>query len=105
MKIPYLETPKNPIEAIDRFISEVSQVHEFDYGDCMRDWNHSLLILRQYLIQHHQSSWAKKRLNDMQMYIQFVPNWDVDSTKARILKDAAELREHLVLSENSGRAA
>lgn len=102
-KLLYVDEPKTPIEAIQFFIDEAGKVGEYDYGDCMREWNRELLYLKAHL--KNQSPWVSKKLNEMQMYIQFVPNWDVESTRERIMKDSAELKEHIILSENSGRAA
>lgn len=111
MRLLYVQKPRSPQEAIDFFISEASKVEGCDYGDCMREWNRELLYLRDRLHEYSDqgiakiSPWAFQKLDQMQMYIQFTPNWDVESTHDRILRDANELREHLVLSEQSGRAA
>lgn len=103
MKMPYVDEPKNAVAAVQFFQDEASQVDELDYGDCMREWNRELLYLREQL--KNTTSWAQKKLDQMQDYIQFTPNWDVNSTRARILRDASELKQHLKLNEMSGRSA
>jgi hypothetical protein len=104
-KMLYVDEPKTDLQAVDFFIQEASKVEEYDYGDCMREWNRELLYLKAHLQPLKEDPWLAEKLNDMQMYIQFVPNWDVDSTKERILKDSHEIREHVILAENAGRAA
>lgn len=103
MKMLYVDEPKSSIDAVQFFLEEASQVDEMDYGDCMREWNRELLYLKDQL--KNATPWTQKKLWDMQNYIQFTPNWDVPSTRERIIKDALELKEHLILSENAGRAA
>jgi hypothetical protein len=104
MRLLYsIPDPRNPIDALDIFTQFVAAVDEYDYGDCMREWNHDLLYLREHL--KNTTPWALAKIDQMQEYIQFNPNWDVESTRKRILKDAHELHEHLVLNENAGRAA
>ncbi len=100
---PQIPDPQDPVQALDLFLSDVQSIHEYDYGDCMREWNHDLLYLRDHL--QNTSSWALQKINEMQLYVQFFPNWDVESTRSRIQRDALELREHLLMLKNSGRAA
>lgn len=103
MKLLNAPDPKDPIQALDLFSQVASNVDEYDYGDCMREWNHDLLYLREHL--RNTTPWALHKIAEMQDYVQFNPNWDVDSTKQRLLEDTRELKEHLVLNENAGRAA
>jgi len=103
MKLLYPNDPTAPLAALDLFIKTVQDTDEWDYGDCMRIWNHDLMYLRDHL--KDTTPWALSKLDQMKFYIQYQPNWDVPSTRARILQDAREIREHLVLNENSGRAA
>jgi hypothetical protein len=103
MKLLYVDEPRDSVAAIDFFLQEAANVDEYDYGDCMREWNRELLYLKTHL--KDAAPWAKNKMFHMQEYIQFTPNWDVSATRERILKDARELREHLVLAENAGRAA
>lgn len=96
-------------EAILTFLNDAAAVDDPDYGDCMREWNHELLALRQIFqdseISQEVSPWALEKLLEMQNYVQFNPNWDVDSTRERLLKDASEIQQHLLLAEDSGRSA
>lgn len=103
MKLLYVHEPKNNIELADFFIQQVIGVEEFDYGDCMREWNKELLYLKTHL--REPSGWLLKKIDEMQGYIQFYPNWDVESTRSQILEDAYHLRDHLILSQEAGRAA
>lgn len=96
MKLLYVHAPKTNLELIDFFIDQVKAVEEEDYGDCMREWNRELLFLRSHL--KDAPTWMYQSLNEMQGYIQFYPNWDVESTRAQILEDADHLR-YALLSE------
>ncbi len=97
MRLLYVHEPKNDLALIDFFLKEADGVHEQDYGDCMREWNRELLYLRDHL--DHRSDWILNKITEMQNYIQFTPNWDVDSTKNQILEDGKKLREYLILSQ------
>ncbi len=68
------------------FSAEIYMNHEFDYGDFMRSTNAQLNHLRSEL--HLLGDLGiEDKLNDMQGYLQFTPNWDIDSTKARLCQD------------------
>lgn len=103
MKLLYVHEPKSNLALVDFFIQQIRADREFDYGDSMREWNRELLYLRSHL--KDVSPWVHQKLSEMQGYIQFYPNWDVESTQSQILEDAFHLREHLLLAEESGRAA
>lgn len=100
---PSIPDPQNPLDAMDLFIQAVEAVSEYDYGDCMRQWNHDLLYLQDHL--KNTTPWARSEVRRIQEYVQFTPNWDVESTRDRLLGDARLLKEHLIMTENSGRAA
>jgi len=36
-----------------------------------------------------------KKLSEMQMYLQFAPNWDVETSKNKLLKDAEYIEDLL----------
>jgi hypothetical protein len=93
MKMLYVTEPATNEALLDFFIDQVQAVNEFDYGDCMREWNRELL----YLWHHFRNppSWLDETFQEMQGYIQFYPNWDVESTRQQILEDAKHLREEL----------
>jgi len=103
MKLLYVHEPKNNLALIDFFTQQVQAVEEFDYGDCMREWNRELLYLRDHLKDVPAEIY--QTINEMQGYIQFYPNWDVDSTRQQILEDAGHLREELLELEEAKRAA
>ncbi len=93
MKLQYVHEPKTDLALVDFFLEQAEAVNEFDYGDCMREWNRELLYLRDHL--HHPEKPVLEKLNEMQNYIQYTPNWDVNSTKEQILKDGRWMREYL----------
>ncbi len=68
-------------EAILRFIQNVSQIQELDYGDFMRKANH-------YLIDLENQPDAGNLVADMKLHLQYRPNWNIESTKDYILKEA-----------------
>ncbi|MGZ5280200.1 MAG: hypothetical protein ACXWC9_09670 [Pseudobdellovibrionaceae bacterium] len=96
MKLFYVHEPKDNLALVDFFIDQVLKVEEFDYGDCMREWNRELMFLKRHLRQPSED--VLHKLSEMQGYIQFYPTWDVESTRDQILQDA----DHLRLALSSG---
>jgi hypothetical protein len=93
MKLQYVHEPKTDLALLDFFLEQAEQVSEFDYGDCMREWNRELIFLRDHL--RHPDPPVLEKIEQMQGYIQYTPNWDVQSTKDQILSDARWMREYL----------
>jgi len=96
MKLFYVHEPKDNLALVDFFTDQVLNVDEFDYGDCMREWNRELMFLKTHLRQPSED--VLHMLSEMQGYIQFYPTWDVESTREQILEDA----DHLRLALSSG---
>ncbi len=99
MEIPFVNEPKDPISALQFFIHESSQVHGQDYGDCMREWNRDILFLKHCWLRDQASTpvpqAAFQKLEAIQNYVQFTPNWNVQATRLQILKDAHEIEKIL----------
>lgn len=87
--MPARRVPKPELSAIRRFIDRIQNLNESDYGDFMREANLYLLDLEESLCSTNERCLSK--LYDMQMYTQFYPNWDVESTRKRLLADARQL--------------
>jgi hypothetical protein len=76
---------------IDDFINEVSDIDETDYGDFMRKANHGLVILMEK-IYDSSTPVVKKLLDELKYHIDYMPNWDVDSTREKVNLLAEEIR-------------
>lgn len=76
--------------AVEKFVNDIKNIHEYDYGDFMRAANHCLIDLKHEMDRLPYQD-VHKKLQEMQGYIQFNPNWDVDSTFEKALKDALSL--------------
>ncbi len=72
------------------FLDELSAISETDYGDFMRKVNSYLLELKENDIAKNSAEISEK-LDNMQDYVQFHPNWDLESTKEKIFRDADKL--------------
>lgn len=72
------------------FMEEVNLLVESDYGDFMRKVNSYLSHLEEQESEHVLPAISQK-LAQMKEYIQFHPNWDISSTRKKILRDADEL--------------
>jgi hypothetical protein len=80
--------PENADEAVNLFIEQIANLHESDYGDFMRSAN--LYLCELLLCLKIDGSASYKKIGEMKGYTQFVPSWDVDSTRARLLSDARQ---------------
>ena len=81
--------PADSSQAIALFTEQITNLNESDYGDFMRSIN-------LYLCDLLANPGAKdprlhEKLHEIQAYIQFLPNWDIESTRARLLADCHEL--------------
>lgn len=77
--------PSDGIHAMRMFAELVRNITDADYGDFMRKANSYLYDLKSQLKDTPNS--IQKKLSEMQHYTQFTPNWDVESTRRRLLKD------------------
>ena len=72
---------------IQKFVDDISDIHDPDYGDFMRKANLYINNLREELRLVSLKE-VKERINQMQSYVQFFANWEIESTKERIFNDA-----------------
>jgi hypothetical protein len=79
---------------IQRFIREIKGIRESDYGDFMRSSNLYLNELQGRLEESHFPV-PYRKIEDIKAYLQYCPNWDVDSTQSRLIHDATELDKDL----------
>lgn len=77
---------------IDDFINEISDIDDTDYGDFMRKANHGLIILTEKTYDS-SSLEVKKLLDELKYIIEYMPNWDVDSTREKVNFLAEEIRK------------
>lgn len=87
---------------IDDFINEINDIDETDYGDFMRKANHGLVILTDK-IYAGSSSEVKKLLYELKYHIDYMPNWDVDSTREKVQLLAQEIK--LAIAEKPSETA
>lgn len=80
--------------SVEVFVKKISSITENDYGDFMRTANLYLNDLRREL-QTYEDEHINYKLVEMQRYIQFSPNWDVSSTREKILRDARYIDDFL----------
>ncbi len=80
--------------AIKTFIMNTEAIEESDFGDFMRRENLYLADLKTAL-ENQMSEKLKAKLEEMQKYLQFNPDWNLNQTKHQVLKDASEL-ENLI---------
>jgi hypothetical protein len=76
------------------FSQRLSEILESDYGDFMRAANVYLNHLRAQLCALNDKN-LNQRLDQMQMCLQFCPNWDVESTRELLRKDTVYLDDLL----------
>jgi hypothetical protein len=81
-------------ELVDDFEKRTKQINKADYGDFMRTENIYLNHLMQKL-QILGDEELNRKLVAMQTYLQFAPNWDVESTRDRLLEDLQIISELL----------
>lgn len=77
-----------------KFSKSVSEILEHDYGDFMRVANLYLINLREELDLLKDSN-IESRLDLMQLYLQYYPNWDIELTRNKLTQDTKYLDEIL----------
>lgn len=80
------------------FRKNLSQILEYDYGDFMRSANVYLNKLRAELHVINDKN-IDCRLDRMQMYLVFTPNWDIELTRKLLAKDTKYI-DDLLLGHN-----
>lgn len=90
--------------SISRFIQNLSEISDPDYGDFMRKANHYLLELETET-KKIASERILAHLANMKDDIQFNPNWDIESTRKKVILEAEKInavfKEELFLVKKS----
>jgi len=73
---------------VSRFAQKIRSIDDEDYGDFMRKANAYLMELEHELGPLADDK-IRRKMIEMQTYIQYFPNWQVDLTKKKIHEDAA----------------
>lgn len=74
------------------FTNQIKDLTETDYGDFMRSAYDLLLKLRDD-VSYYADPDIQKRIENMKTYLQFNPNWEIESTRNKLLADAVEIDE------------
>lgn len=77
------------------FKKNISEILQHDYGDFMRTANLYLNDLRNILEILFDKN-INTRLDSMQIYLQFSPNWDVESTRVQLFTDTQYIDDLLM---------
>lgn len=77
---------------IENFVQSLVAFNDTDYGDFMRESNVHLDHLCREIPPVGDSE-INKKLVEMKLYLQYSPNWDIESTRARLIQDAKYLDE------------
>lgn len=76
------------------FKKNISEILEYDYGDFMRAANVYLNHLRSELSVLGDPE-IDKKIDAMQVYLQFAPNWDVEPTRMQLIQDTLYIEDIL----------
>lgn len=79
---------------LENFIHQVQKINDEDYGDFMIATNNHLLDLKHELDRLPYEDIHKKAF-ELQIHIQFCPNWIIKSTRELILEDMEYIDELL----------
>jgi len=84
---------------IEKFIENTESIVDGDYGDFMRKENLYFLQMMEELgsLMSHET---KKKLFEMQNYIQFSPSWDIEQTRRQVIQDA-QIIDHMLVNRPS----
>lgn len=74
------------LKSTDQFTQKIQEIIDDDYGDFMRKAHGYFLVFKTEL-GTHLSADIRLKLAEMENYIQFTPNWQVEPTRKRILND------------------
>ena len=75
---------------LQKFSTDITNIYDTDYGDFMRTANTYLNNLRDDLSKNGGER-ALQKLNENQMYLQFTPSWEIESTREKLLRDAKSI--------------
>ncbi len=79
-------------QAIDGFMSTVGELYEKDYGDFMR---RVVLYLERLVQESGAGPQEKKALLEIKSYLVYNPNFDIESTRNRVLRDVRNIAEKM----------
>lgn len=85
---------------LEAFLHELRDVNEFDYGDFMRKVNFYLDTLAERLVPldiPEKESYAVK-LAEIQNYVQFYPDWKIETTRPRLFADVKAMWDQAKLT-------
>jgi hypothetical protein len=75
---------------IEKFINDLNDIHEAEYGDFMRKANQHIIELRNEFHHYHDPA-VDKKIDQIQEYVQFNPTWMIESTRLSAIRDAKRL--------------
>ena len=75
---------------LEKFSTNITNIYDTDYGDFMRKANTYLSHLRDDLSKDGAEN-THQKLNEMQKYLQFTSNWEIESTRKKLLVDAKSI--------------
>jgi len=81
-------------DAVKNFIQNILNIQDPDYGDFMRKANLYIVDLGEQLKETPYKD-VHERIKNMQSYVQFYSNWDIQSTRDRIISDTRLIDEIL----------
>jgi hypothetical protein len=84
-------------KAVEKFINNLKQIEDPDYGDFMRKANVYLNNLKIDLSPMERDIHAK--IFEMQLYLQFISSWEIEPTRRRIIRDAEYVQELVAAHE------
>lgn len=84
-----------PLRLIDHFKNDVASIQEDDYGDFMRRAGSYLANLEQVLSGSPPEVF--ELIDEMRTYLMYHPSWGIETTRARLLRDADALGTELRL--------
>lgn len=70
----------------EQFATNILSEFEDDYGDFMRSSNVHLNHLREGT-SYYCDLEIEKKLDEMKWYLQYKPDWNIESTRRRLLND------------------
>lgn len=90
---PAAVAPASRAQAVEFFIETVAELYEKDYGDFMR--RVVLYMDRMAMDVRGAPPEVVKIFTSMKQYLVYQPNFDIESTRVRILRDAQEIARRL----------
>lgn len=77
---------------LEKFVTDLNDIHEGEYGDFMRKANQHIIELRSEMRNLHNSE-VNNKIDEIQNYVQFYPTWMIESTRDKAIHDAQEIDE------------